>query len=88
VELAGLEAENTETASYSYASAIGGKAASQEVRRTETEVTIRDSAEVVTYAGGTEDNAQAKARAGYDLLLKGTSQCGPWGEYEVALVQR
>ena len=49
------------------------------------QIMIMNRGSVAVDAGGTEDNAQAKSRAGHWIHLKGTSSCGPWGDYEVEL---
>jgi hypothetical protein len=82
-EFAGAKVENTQTKGYVYAVALGGKAAIKALKSPATTVSIVNAGRVNVYAGGANDNAQAKSRAGYWLLLKGVSNCGSWGEFEV-----
>ena len=84
-EFAGAEVSNTQTKGYVYAIALGGKGAVKEVKGTETRVSIVNAGHVAVYAGGANDNAQAKSRVGYWLHLKGVSNCGSWGEFEIEL---
>jgi hypothetical protein len=85
VDVGVAKASNTETKAYTLAVAFGGKADTEQLQESEARVTIVNYANVSSYAGGTEDTAAAKARAGYCLRMRGVSSCGPWGEYEIDL---
>ena len=83
IEFAGLNLATKGTRSYSLAVALGGRARSKDFQANRTDLCIQDHGAVSTYAGGSEDNAQAKVRAGYHVKIRGQSQCGPWGQFVV-----
>jgi hypothetical protein len=84
----GMESENTVSTGFSYASAMGGKGASMTVHQKEAEQFVTDRASVSTNAGGTECNAQAKARAGYDLEIHARTGHGDLADLVVELEEK
>jgi hypothetical protein len=80
-----IKASDKSTKSYILVDSPGGKPDSNTVKKARTDLWIENKGGVSTYAAGTEDNAQAKSRAGYTLKIRGESACGPWGEYQVVV---
>jgi hypothetical protein len=85
VEIGPLEIKTTTTKSFVYAESPGGKGDARTVKSSRTDLTIVNRGSVTVNASGTDDNAQAKTRAGYFLVLRGSSKCGPWGRYQVQI---
>jgi len=85
VGFGGFKFTSDGTKSYGYVSAPGGRPAWKTILRPRAELLIVDRGGVATYAGGCEDNAQAKCRAAYRLKIRGDSACGPWGEYTLEI---
>ncbi len=73
------------SSSYVLVDVAGGKGDGVRLNESRTSLMIMDRGGVSTYAAGTDDNVQAKTRAGYALLIQGDSACGKWGEYRVHL---
>lgn len=80
-----VKASDKSTKSYILVDSPGGKPGFVTVKKARTDLMIENKGNVSTYAAGTEDNAQAKSRAGYTLKIRGESACGPWGEYQVVV---
>jgi len=84
----GLKSENSSSTGYSYASAMGGKGASVTIKATEIQQLVTDRASVATNAGGTECNAQAKARVGYDFEIHARTGHGDLADLVVELEEK
>jgi hypothetical protein len=80
-----LKVTRTTTKARVFVSVDGGKGDAKRIDQAKSSLLIVNHGAVSTYAAGTDDNAQAKCRVGYFLVLRGDSACGKWGQYEVAI---
>jgi len=87
IELGPVKATLRATGSSIYAEAPGGKSRKADIQAARTDLIIVNKGSVATYAGGTEDNSQAKSRAAYVLRILGETGCGAWGQYDVKIKQ-
>jgi hypothetical protein len=83
IELGPIKATLRATGSCIYVEAPGGKSRKVDIQAARTDLMIVNKGSVATFAGGTEDNSQAKSRAAYALRILGEAGCGAWGQYDV-----
>jgi hypothetical protein len=84
----GMEAESSTSTSYSHAHAMGGKGASAVLKSGEVMQIVTDRTAVATDAGGTECNAQAKARSGFEMEIHARTTHGDLADLSVDLIEK